>query len=208
MTGTSFIDKLIYQKDKENPQTYLKGQFFVWSTLLFFVLCFSSIIYYPLAAPHQIGPQIPLFIFNVIFTAGILALLWVYKKYGGRVIMVNIMTSLGFLGSFAALEGGGIYAPDNMWGFLISAWVFLVANRISGIIWMVLTVIEYIVFYCLEVQGIRDFHSDAAKTEAVYYFINLVLGSIFLLVIMHLHEKSKEKFAAIILSSKNSLFKK
>lgn len=119
--------------------------------------------------------------------------------------MVNIITLLGFLGSFAAYKGGGIYAPDNMWGFLISAWVFLVANRLSGIIWMVLTVCQYIFFYYAEVQGWRDFHAANAKVGGVYFFINLVLGSIFLLVIMNLHEKSKDKFLKIILDSKEEL---
>lgn len=92
-----------------------------------------------------------------------------------------------------------------MWGFLISAWVFLVANRLSGIIWIVLTVIEYIIFYYAEAHGWRDFHAYSAKTDSAYYFINLILGSVFLLLIMHLHEKSKDSFTKIILDAKAEL---
>src|SRR5687768_17574792 len=136
MAQTSFVDRFIYPKDKQDPQNHLKGKFFVWSTLLFFLLCLSAIVYFPISQPQQIGEHKILFIFNIIFTLSILGLLWIYKKYGGRLIMVNIITGFGFLGSWAAYEGGGIYAPDNMWGLLISAWVFLVANRKSGIFWM------------------------------------------------------------------------
>lgn len=205
MAQTSFVDKFIYPKDKQDPQTHLKGRFFVWSTILFFVLCASSIVYFPIAQPEETSEQMGMLLFNISFTIGVLGLLFVYRKFGGRIVMVNIITAFGFLGSFAAFNGGGIYAPDNMWGFLISAWVFLVANRVSGIVWMVLTVLEYIVFYYADVAGWRDFHGSNAKIGSVYYFINLLLGSIYLLLIMHLHEKSKDTFAKQILTSKKEI---
>jgi serine phosphatase RsbU (regulator of sigma subunit) len=205
MAQTTFVDKFIYPKDKEDPQNRLKGQFFVWSTWILFFLCIVSTIYYPLAQPQMIEDQQLLFVFNIIFTIGILALLFIYKRYGGRVLMVNIITGLGFLGSLVTYEAGGIYAPDNMWGFLIAAWVFLVANRLSGIVWMLLTISEYILFYYAEVHRWKDFHAVSAKIDSVYFFINLLLGSVFLLLITHLHEKSKEKFITIILDSKAEL---
>jgi serine phosphatase RsbU (regulator of sigma subunit) len=205
MAETAFVDNFIYYKDKKDPQNHLKGKFFVWSTLLFFFLCLSAIVYYPITQPALLREQILLFVFNIIFTAGILALILIYKKYGGRVIMVNIITGFGFLGSFAAYNGGGIFAPDNMWGFLISSWVFLVANRISGIVWMMLTILEYIILYYAELQGWKDFRADLNRIDSVYFFINLLLGSVFLLLIMHLHEKSKDSFLRVILDSKAEL---
>ncbi len=208
MSLSSFIESLIYPKDKENAENHLKGRFFVGSFIVFLLLCASSLLYYPIAEPEAIGTQPVLFTFNAILCSLMVGLVWLYKKRGGRIIIVNIITFFGFLGSFGVLEGGGIYSPDNIWGAIISAWVFLVANRISGIIWMVLTVVEYIVIYYLDVIGWSNFNERQSKVDSAYLLINLVLAAFFLLVIIMLYEKGKENFLKIILASKKELEEK
>ncbi len=205
MAKTSYIDKYVYYKDKESPENLLKGRFFVWSTLIFFLLCLFAIPYYAVAQPAQLQSQPLLFAFNILTMICILVLILVYRKFGGRVLIVNILTAFGYLSSWAAYENGGIYAPDNMWGLIISCWVFLVANKKSGVIWMILTIVEYIVLYYADIQGWKDFKADAEKIGSVYFFINLILASLFLLLIIYLHEKSKDRFAKIILDSKAEL---
>ena len=43
MSQNLFVDKFIFEEDKNDRETYLKGKFFVYSTLVFSLLCFASV---------------------------------------------------------------------------------------------------------------------------------------------------------------------
>ena len=125
----------------------------------------------------------------------IFGLLIVYKKFGGRIILVNIIALFGIGGNPGIYEyGGGIYAPDNIWGVIVAAWVFLVADRISGIFWMAAGLILIWFFYYADANHFKDFRSDMEHLQGNHYFFNYFLAGIFLLLIISLYETSKRKF--------------
>lgn len=203
MAESSFVDKFIYIKDRESQENYLKGKFFVYSTILFFLLCFSAIPYFTIVHPEEIDIHPEMLIFNCIGLVAILLIFLVYRKMGKRVLLVNIITFFGWAGNFGTFEfGGGIYATDNMWGIVISAWVFLVANRISGIVWFVISGLTLLVFYVAEINGVRDFKGAVVNLDSSYYFFNYILGVIFLALIVNMYENSKERFLSQLKSSK------
>lgn len=208
MTINAFIDGLIYPKDKVSIENQMKGRFFVASMLLFIFLILCALLYFPIYAPDQVYNQPILYVFNSIMVIVSIGLLFLYKKKGGRVLITNIITFFGYVGSFGVLEGAGIYAPDNMWGAIISVWVFLVANRVSGIFWMILTIFQCVFLFYADTQGWADYQARAASGGSAYYLVNLILAALFLLIIMMLYEKGRENSNKLILSAKAELEEK
>ncbi|MBP7808427.1 MAG: SpoIIE family protein phosphatase [Bacteroidia bacterium] len=206
MATSALVDKFIYFKDKESSENYLKGKFFVYSTFLFFLLCFSAIPYYALVNPKEINEHPELFVFNLIGLVAVFSFFWIYKKWGKRILLVNIMTFFGWAGNFGTFETtGGIFSADNIWGIIISAWVFLVADKISGIFWFVIIGITLSVFYYCDLHGVRDFRAMTAPLDSSYYFFNYILAVVFMCLIVYLYETSKEQFLEQIKSAKAEL---
>ncbi|MCE3260896.1 MAG: rsbU 5 [Bacteroidetes bacterium] len=206
MSLSGIIDKLIYKKDKENLQTYLKGKFFVYSTLMFFLLCLSAIPYYAIVKPEEINEHPEFFVTNLIILAITIGLIAVYKRAGGRVLLVNILTFFGWVGNYGTYETtGGIFSPDNLWGILISSWVFLVANKKSGFFWFALSGLTMIFFYYAELHGMHRFLADANNLTSGYYFFNYMLAVIFMCLIIYLHERSKDQYQSEIINAKEAL---
>ncbi len=202
----TFITKLIYQKDKADPEKFEKGKFFVGSTILFILLCLTSIPYYGIFFPEEITKHPDLFLVNIIGAFFIFALLFIYRKFGGRIFIVNAITFLGYAGNYGTYSfNGGIFSPDNMWGIIISCWVFLVANRLSGFIWMIVSTITLIFFYYADLNQLHDFQADIMKVNSGYYFLNYILAALFLLAIISLYESSKRKFVNELKDSKTDL---
>ena len=189
------IDNLIYRKDREDPEKYMKGKFFIGSTFVFALLCIISVPYILVVMPAEIEKHPELFYANLVGIALIILLFIIYKKFGGRIVIANIIALFGVGGNQGIYEyGGGIYAPDNIWGVIVAAWVFLVADRISGIFWMAAGLILIWYFYYADANHFRDFKSDLEHLPSNHYFYNYFLAGVFLLIIISLYETSKRKF--------------
>ena len=133
-------------------------------------------------------------------------MIYIYKKWGGRIALVNVVAFFG-IGSIPSLYqyGGGIYAPDNVWGIVIASWVFLVANRISGYFWMIFAILTIIFFYYVDICGFKDFKAESTKLTGDYYFMNYMLMGIFLLLIITLYESSKTSFVKELAKTNSQL---
>lgn len=202
----SIINKFIYHKDKLDPETSLKASFFIGSSFVFFLLCLLSIPYFLILIPEEVEKNPEMFYANFFGAFFTLALLFVYRRFGGRIIIVNLITLFGYGGNPGTYQlNGGIYSPDCIWGIIISAWVFLVANRLSGFIWMGISMATLVFFYYAELNGYRDFFGDLAHLKSDYFFYNYFLAGIFLLIIISLYESSKRKFVTDLKISKSEI---
>ena len=200
------VDKLIYPKDREDAEAYMKAKFFVGSTIIFVWLCILSIPYFLLVNPEEVAKHPELFYSSIVGTAIISIILFIYKKFGGRVIIVNIIMLFGIGGNPGIYAyNGGIFSPDNIWGIVMSAWVFLVASRSSGYLWMTISIAILTFFYYAEATGQRDFFGDLAHMKGDYFFFNWFLAGIFLLIIISLYESSKKKFVTDLKASKEEI---
>lgn len=204
MSQNLFVDKFIFEEDKNDRETYLKGKFFVYSTLVFSLLCFASVPFIIVFKREEIEKHPDIFISNIIISIATLGLILYYKRYGRRVLLVNFLTFLGWTSTFPLYEASGIYAPDNIWGILISAWVFLVANKKSGIFWFIISALTLIFLYTADFMQLKDFKSFI-DFDSRYYFYSFFLACIFLLLIIYLHEKSKDSFIEQIKGAKAEL---
>ena len=141
------LNKFIYSKDKENPETLMKGKFFLASTFLFILMCAASIPYFIFYMPGEIINNPEVFYFNLILIILFIFFFPIYKRFGGRVLLINILTFFGWLGNITTYNvNGGIFSADCLWGIIISSWVFLVANKASGYFWMIVTLLTYVIF--------------------------------------------------------------
>lgn len=193
------VNYFINPKDAADPERIMKGTYFIASTIVFFVLLVTSIPYFFIATPNAIDEQPEVVIANMFFIVLALLSLFIYKKYGGRIIMVNLLTAMGFMSNYGTYyTTGGIWASDLVWGLIISAWVFLVADRISGTFWMILTVVTYCIFFYADINHHRDFLADAARMTSYYPFMNYIMAAVFLLLILYLYESGKKKFVSAL----------
>lgn len=200
------IKYFVNPTDAADPERSMKGVYFVASTFVFFILLLTSIPYFFLVATNALSEQPEVVIANMFFIVLALASLFIYRKFGGRIIMVNLLTVMGFMSNYGTYyTTGGIWASDLVWGLIISAWVFLVADRISGTIWMVLTVVTYCVFFYADINHHRDFMADAVKMTSYYPFMNYIMAAVFLLLILYLYESGKKKFVSELRQSKSEI---
>lgn len=193
-------------KDAQDPERLMQARYFVASTWLFQLLALISIPYYWFAAPEQIDQQAEILASNIFFIALIAFSLFAYRKWGGRVLWVNIVTAFGYGSNWQTyLSNGGIWSSDLVWGLIISAWVFLVANRWSGTIWMGLTIVAFFFHYNGQATTDHNFIADLTHMGAKYALSNWVLSGSFLLVIIYLYDASKKKFVRELRESKSEV---
>ncbi len=190
-------------KDAADPEKAMQARYFVVSVWIFFLLAFVSIPYFYVVAPEQAAEHPEVVVANLFFILVIAAVPFIYRKYGGRVVLVNIITTIGYTSNYQTYEmNGGIWSSDLLWGLIISAWVFLVANRVSGIVWMLLTMLAYIWFYYASITETTDFISAATHMGSAYPFSNYMLGATFLLLIIFIYDSAKKKFVTELRASK------
>ncbi|MBK9284663.1 MAG: SpoIIE family protein phosphatase [Sphingobacteriaceae bacterium] len=209
MSLSKQVDKLIYSKDKDERDTYLKGRYFVYSTLVFFVMALSALPYYFIVGNSKVGGLNEALIGNLFFCVITIVLLFVYRKYGFRILIVNVLTFLGWVSNFGTYQyAGGLYSADNIWGIVICSWVFLVAGKKSGIAWAVVVAMTLSFYYIADVLHWRDFRADTAKIENTYYFIGYVLAILFIALIIIMFQKGSEQFLKEINVAKSDLEEK
>ncbi len=200
---TRLVNYFTYSKDSTDPEKAMQGKYFIVSTMIFFGMALLSVPYFFFVVPNEFKEHPEVVYANFFFIFLIIGLMFVYKRYGGRVVIVNIITVMGFGSNMGTYQStGGIWSSDLIWGLIISSWVFLVANRWSGLFWMVLTLITFILFYYAELNHHKDFIADATKMTAAYPFTNYFLAGVFMLLIIWLYDSSKRRFVQELRDSK------
>lgn len=201
----SFIDRLVYSGDKENPDTFRKGRFFLVSTFLFILLCLSGFLYMTGNMKAENFSWVSFIAIIAMFIVAV-ALFLLYRSIGRRVIWVNVIMLAGYATNMGTYEQtGGIYSPDNLWGIIISAWAFLVADKRTGIFWFAITFCTYIFYHYALVHHWRDFKKDFETVDSSYFMINYCLACVFLAWIILLHEGGKEKYLKALLKAKSQI---
>src|SRR5688572_5925064 len=168
----ALVDKLVNYKDKQNPDDYRKGELFIWSMFAFIVVMVVSI---PYIAYSGYGGEsnMEALTANVTLCIIVVITIFLYTKFGYRVVIVNVINTLGHLSSYGTYDiGGGIYSPEPFFGLVMCAWIFLVGNRASGLFWFTVVILTSGFLYYAEVTGWKNFRADIDKLTPLYHFMN------------------------------------
>ncbi|MBP9069436.1 MAG: SpoIIE family protein phosphatase [Bacteroidia bacterium] len=203
MSISSTIDYFVNPKDKLDPEKYRKGRFFIISFAIFFVFALVGQFYVMFG---NVKYDTGLIIGNAIFCVMLLCMFFIYKKWNQRILLVNISALMGYTSNFQTYEiSGGIYSSDLVNGIVICAWLFLVANRWTGIFWFTITYLTITFLYVAEVMGWHDFKGDLMKTESHYPYLNFGFCCFFLAVVINMYENYKNQFLKELKTSKSEL---
>lgn len=189
----NFVERFIYEGDKQHPDTFRKGKFFIISMSLMLLL---SILSLPFFFSMSVNYSPGLKILNVSVLVVLTAIVLIYPRFGYRILLANLYF---IFASSTALyttytTSGGIYSPDNFFGIVIIIFIFMVTNRISGYIWSVLSVIMVLGFYYADMKGLADFRAAESKLDANYFLFSNIFSLIFATVLIILHENSKDNY--------------
>lgn len=200
----ALLDKLVYAGDKENPDTYRKGRFFIVSMLLF---SFISVSYIPVYLGDSIEtvPLVkPLFYLSL---ASLLLIFLVYPRYGYRNVLFILFTVPSALSSFISVyyTTGGLFSSDIGMSVVMILFIFLVTNKIIGLISVFIHVVIYIFFYYAAVNGYRDFMADVTALGADYYLTVTLVCFVFATIMIVLHENSKDKYLSELKKAKSEI---
>jgi serine phosphatase RsbU (regulator of sigma subunit) len=202
---SSTLDFFVNAQDKLDPEKYRKGRFFVISFALFCCFAFVAQIYLTF---FDTGYSSEVVALNGIFCVILIGMFFVYKKWNLRVWIVNISTVFGYMSNQQTYEhSGGIYSSDLVNGIVMCAWIFLVANRASGIFWFALTFATITFFYIADAMGLKDFRSEVA-TDGHYPYINFAFCCFFLAFVINMYENNKNSFLKELKESKKDLEEK
>lgn len=195
-----YIDRFIYPPDKLDLDRIRKGRLFIYSLLFLSFLVTAATPIIVVTSKEQAFFS---FIFNAVFLLVVAAMFYIHKHYGKRTLLANCIAVLMF-GPFIETYHvtGGIYSSDNVTMLIIISWVFLVADKRSGIVFSFLYMGLWVFMYMAEKSGRHDFIGDFLKQPAEYALFNYMISGIFMLIIFYLFEKGKEKFIAQIVQGK------
>lgn len=202
MKLNNLLDKLIYKGDKESPDTYHKGRFFIIIMSFFFLISILSLPYY-FNGVVEISTEVKL---SYIFTLVAFACIFIiYPRYGYRVTLVNIHSVFAsFISMYSTYTvSGGIYSPDLGFSGTITIFIFLVANRTSGFIWALLGLAQIFFYYYADVNGWHDFKGDMLQIPNHYYLFSIIFSVVFAVLMIVQFEKSKDKLLIILKESQS-----
>jgi serine phosphatase RsbU (regulator of sigma subunit) len=189
------IKYFLFPGDSLDPEKEMKAKYFLVSTFVFTLLITISFPYFFFVVPQELEKHPEIAISNIVFFFLLIAMLFIYRKFGGRILIVNIITFIGYGSNYGTYEtNGGIWSSDHVWGFIISAWVFLVADMLSGLVWMLICTVTICFFLYVDLYGWKDFLADLAATTSYYPFFNFLFAILFLTSILVLYEKGKRRF--------------
>lgn len=200
----SFVDKLVYQGDKESPDTFRKGRFFVVSMLIF---SFISIAYFPtyLGDSVETVPLVkPLYYISLI----ILVLIFlIYPRYGYRNLLFILFVFPSAASSFISVyyTTGGLFSSDIGLSVVMILFVFMVTNKTLGVLSAIIHILVYIFFYYAAINKYRDFMADVMALGTDYYLSLTVVCFIFATIMILLHEDSKDKYLSALTKAKSEI---
>lgn len=199
------VDRLIYAGDKANPDTYLKGRFFLITQAMFLLMSLLSMPYYLSGDAIDIPPYVAFsyVLVTLVQASGFI----VYPRFGLRVAFVNAHS---ILASFTSMYStyyfsGGLYSPDLAFAPAITIYVFLVANRISGLFWTCIGIVQMAVYYQEAIKHPDLFRSMTERLDPGYYFYNILFAVFFAVMVVLLYENMMQRLLGIIRSDKATL---
>lgn len=197
----AFIDKLVYAGDKQNPDTYRKGRFFIVSMSIFALVTILYLPYYLGESIETVPLVKPLYYVSLV---ALLLVFLVYPRYGYRILLFILFSLPSALTSFISVyySTGGLFSSDLGMSVVMILFVFLVTNKLIGLISVALHVLIYLFFYYAEINGYRDFMADAMVLGADYYINITIVSFVFAGLMILLHENSKDKYLADLKSAK------
>jgi serine phosphatase RsbU (regulator of sigma subunit) len=205
MSLSSTIDYFINTQDKLDPEKYRKGKFFIISFALFTLFALTAQVYLTFFDTNYDTEVVAL---NGVFCLILIGMFFIYRKWNLRIWIVNISTVFGYMSNQQTYEhSGGIFSSDLVNGIVMCAWIFLVANRASGIFWFCVTFATITFFYIAESMGLKDFRSHVA-TEGWYPYMNFGFCCFFLAFVINMYENNKNSFLKELKTSKKELEEK
>lgn len=206
MAKISFsLDNFVHEQDKLSIDTYYKGRFFISIQAVFLILNILSLPYYFNQQTIVLPTSLKfIYIFTVVLLASVF---YIYPRYGQRVLFVNIHS---FFGSASAMYStyylsGGLFSPDLSFSTAISIYTFLVANRLSGIFWSAIGLIQFYFYYYAAKHQLLNFREIEMKLDEEYYFYNLIFSVLFGVIVVLLYENMMNKLLKTIKDDKTKL---
>lgn len=195
------IDKVIYEGDKQNPDTYWKAKFFV--VAMFFV-SLMMLLY----MPYYLSPSANVLPLSETFTyltlASLLAIFFIYPRFGYRnlLFLVFAVVSGGSSWLSTYYTTGGLYSTDAVLSAVMIVLIYFITSKSIGFVLTLITILVYVFFYIAAVNGWHDFRGDFLKQPPDYYLSSILVSFGLAALITHLHERSKDKYLKQIKLSK------
>lgn len=205
---SKFIDRFIHESDKNSPEKYAKGKFFLIFQFIFCVMNLLSLPYYFSLEYLNLNTEIK--VIYVLISLLLLSVFYIYPKYGYRVTFVNIHSILASFTSMYATYyfSGGIYSPDLIFTPAIAIYPFLVANRLSGIIWTIIGLIQIYFYYYADINNYLPFRDIASKLTGLDVFLTILFSVLFAIFLILLYENMMNTLLKVIKKDKIKLEQK
>ncbi len=201
-----YIDRFIYPEDKMSPDNLRKGRFFILSA---FLILFLMVVTAPLLVLLVPDEAVFTLVFNGFVVVLLTAMIFAFRKFGKRILFANILAIM-LLSPFVQTyqKTGGIYSSDSFIILIIASWIFLVADKKSGIVWFGVCFIWWLSLSYFAQINTRDFLSDFNKMSANYHLFNYVTAGFFMMLIIYLYEQGKDKYLKEVMKSKSEIEEK
>lgn len=194
-----YLDQFVHLKDKENPEKFRKGRFFIASIFIFIVFGIPGVLYNFLFQSQMLVQNIT--ILGIIFF--MCSLFFLYQRFNKRIWFVNLLILAMFSSNYGIYSTtGGIYSSDNAWLILLWCLAFLMANKLSGLIWLGISLIFYTFLLYADLTELKNFKTDLLLIDGVYAYINYFFAAITIAIIIFLHESGKEKYLNEMMAAK------
>jgi serine phosphatase RsbU (regulator of sigma subunit) len=198
----SFLLQFISEKDRQHPDDYRRGELFIYSMFFFLLLIISCLPYFFIT-----GYGGPIMLWANIASLGVIAItVWLYKKFGHRLLLVNIFIFLGHSSMLGTYDtGGGVYSVEPYFGLVMCAWIFLVGGKKSGLAWFTIAITTVGFFYYADHAGWKDFRADTLAADNIYYFMSFFFTGTMLALIITLYDNGKTKYVNQVIAAKAEL---
>lgn len=207
-TFSKLIDRFIHESDKNSPEKYAKAKFFLVFQFIFCVMNLLSLPYY--FSLEYLNLNIELKVIYVLISLLLLSVFYIYPKYGFRVAFVNIHSIFASFTSMYATYyfSGGIYSPDLIFTPAIALYPFLVANRLSGIIWTVIGLLQLFFYFYADIHNFLPFKEIASKITGLDILLTVIFSVVFVIILILLYENMMNSLLKIIKKDKLKLEQK
>jgi signal transduction histidine kinase len=190
-----YTDLIIPKHLKVSSASYRKAVIFAWvHVFIFLSVCIFSYLDYILK------PQTPIPVLICIPLA--LISMFIFIRFGNLVLSGNIVALFwfSFFGNFV-LTTGGLHSDNILWLQIAPIIALLLANRVSGLIWLLI-----VNFFTSYIYILGKSQPDLHKIlyDDTYYYASYVAISVLLLTIMWIFETG-QIFVIRDLNDKNKL---
>lgn len=187
------IDRLVYEGDKKDPETYWKAKFFVVALVLFALIAVGYMPYYlsPSADMLPYSKELMIFFILLVFSS-----FYIYPKYGYRNQLFLVLGTVSGAPSWISTyySTGGLYSADGAFSAVMIIFVYFVTNKKIGLISTLLSIAVYAFFYYADISGWHDFKSDVVKQTPEYFFSSIVVSFALAALLPYLYERSKDRY--------------